>query len=468
MSGSFASLNTALTALRYQRVTLDIASNNVANASTDGYTRRRAVGESLGASAVPARWSRLPEGLDAVGGGVGVATIDRLADGLLDARARTEHGRQQYLDVRAGVLERVESGIGEPGTTGLSAALSSYRSSWNDLTSSPASSAARGQVLARGAALVDAVHAQAASLDSEAATQRATLLSTVAEVNTVAVELAAANKALAAASLDGVDNGDLADQRDRLALRLADLTGGKATARVDGGFDVSVGGVPLVNGQTAGRLVVTSGVTPTGGADGSPVVLSVVSGSPATTTQTSGMSGRLGATADLIDITLPAYVAGLGAVATTLADEVNALHRTGYDAAGTTGRDFFSHTPGDAARTLRVALTGPGQVAASALAGGVVDGSRADRLSEAGTAEDAYIRLVTDFGTQVSSSQRLAATQGLLTTQVDSARQQLSGVNLDEEMVAMLAAQRGYEAAARVMSVVDSVLDTLINRTGIG
>ena len=43
----------------------------------------------------------------------------------------------------------------------------------------------------------------------------------------------------------------------------------------------------------------------------------------------------------------------------------------------------------------------------------------------------------------------------------------LAGVNLDEETVNMLAAQHAYEAAARVMTTLDSVLDTLINRTGL-
>ena len=55
----------------------------------------------------------------------------------------------------------------------------------------------------------------------------------------------------------------------------------------------------------------------------------------------------------------------------------------------------------------------------------------------------------------------------LLTEQVDGARDQLAGVNLDEEMLAMVQYQRAYEAAARVMTVVDSMLDTLINRTAI-
>ena len=65
-------------------------------------------------------------------------------------------------------------------------------------------------------------------------------------------------------------------------------------------------------------------------------------------------------------------------------------------------------------------------------------------------------------------SRRRAANQQVLTSQVDGAREQLSGVDLDEEMVNMISAQRAYEAASRVMTTVDSMLDTLINRTGAG
>ena len=81
--------------------------------------------------------------------------------------------------------------------------------------------------------------------------------------------------------------------------------------------------------------------------------------------------------------------------------------------------------------------------------------------------EQVYQRFVTGLGTDVASVKRLAATQANLTGQVDGAREQLSGVNLDEEMVTMMQSQRAYEAAARVMTTLDSVLDTLINRTGL-
>jgi flagellar hook-associated protein 1 FlgK len=249
-------------------------------------------------------------------------------------------------------------------------------------------------------------------------------------------------------------------------MRLAELTGGVATTRPDGGLDVTVQGVSLVSGQTAGQLEIATGVTPSGGADGNPVTFRVVSGATTTAVPT-GVRGEVGAVTDLLTTTLPAYAAGLGAVASTIADQLNAQHLQGYDLAGNPGQAFFTYDPADPAGTLAVAITDPAQVAASALPGGVLDGTNADRLGQFSDAEDAYQRLVNGFGTEVASVKRLSATQQLMTTQVDGSREQLSGVNLDEETVAMLSAQRTYEAAARVMTVMDSVLDTLINRTGL-
>ena len=462
MSGTLSSLNTALSALRYNRVAMDVASHNIANVATEGYNRRRVDGESMGAPVVPARWSTY----EGAGSGVRTSSIVRMNDVLLDNRARTEHSSLSYLQLRATALARMESGVGEPGDSGVSAAMADFRSSWQDLANDPGGNAARGQVLARAESLAGALAAQAANVSAEMTTQRLTLQGSVAEVDTVATELAATNRAIATAALDGVDVSDLADTRDVLGLRLAELTGGVGLLQPDGTMDVSVAGVSLVSGSTAGTLRIATGVTASGGPDGSPVTFAIDHGATSTTL-TADVRGKAGASADLLNTTLPAYAAGLGAVARDLADTVNAGHAAGYDLDGTTGAAFFSYDPADPAATLTVAVTAR-QVAASSLPGGVLDGSNADVIGTAGSAEAAYQRLVNGFGTEVASAQRLVRTQSLLTTQVDSAREQLSGVNLDEETVAMLTAQRAYEAAARVMSVMDSVLDTLINRTGIG
>jgi flagellar hook-associated protein 1 FlgK len=51
--------------------------------------------------------------------------------------------------------------------------------------------------------------------------------------------------------------------------------------------------------------------------------------------------------------------------------------------------------------------------------------------------------------------------------QVDASRESVSGVNIDEEMTNMLAFQHGYQAAGRLVTAIDEMLDTLINRTGL-
>jgi flagellar hook-associated protein 1 FlgK len=46
-------------------------------------------------------------------------------------------------------------------------------------------------------------------------------------------------------------------------------------------------------------------------------------------------------------------------------------------------------------------------------------------------------------------------------------RQSISGVNMDEELANMIRYQHGYNAAARFITTVNSMLDTLINRMGV-
>jgi flagellar hook-associated protein 1 FlgK len=463
MSGSFSSINTALSALRYNQTAMDTASQNIANVGTEGYTRRRIESATAGTPTQPAMWSRN----QGTGGGVVVTGVTRMTDAFLDARVRTEHGKQGYLDVRQSVLDRLETGIGEPGENGLSVVMTEFRAGWADLANNPDSDAARSQVLARGAGLADAIQLQARNFAVEAGDQRVRLNAMVSDVNTVAADLAATNKAIAAARVDGSDAGNLLDQRDQLALSLTELTGGKAVPNGAGGFDFAVNGVTLVTGGISGRLEIASGVTPAGDADGSPVTYQVDHPASGTAAVPPGVGGAVGAVTDLLDTTIPTYLAGLDSLAQTLADGVNALHGGGYDAAGNPGGPFFGYDPADPSGSITVAVTTTAGVAAAGVGGGVVEGSVADALSGLTTAESSYQQLVNGFGSTVASGRRLAASQQMLTQQVDGSRDQLAGVNLDEEMLAMVSHQRAYEAAARVLTTVDSVLDTLINRTGL-
>jgi flagellar hook-associated protein 1 FlgK len=460
---NFSSLNTALSAMRYQQVVLDVSSTNIANGGTDGYVRRRVVGETVGAPATPALWSRTNE----IGAGVRASGIDRMVDQYLDNRGRAEHAKQSFLDVQADALARVETGLAEPGDNGVSGALANFRATLHDLVNAPGSDAARSQVLSAANTLADAIRLQARNLADEAGDQRSRLLATVQEVNDTATQLAATNHSIAAASLTDGDTASLLDERDRLSMKLAELTGGTAKLRGDGGMDVEIDGQPLVSGSTTQELQITAGVKPDGSADGNATAYAI--GGTAVT----GLSGEVGGISDLLDLKLPTHLKGLNDIARQLAKDINLQHQRGYDATGAAGTDkFFEYTEPDVAASLSVGIDDPKLLAASsrpkdpAAPDMVLDTGNADALIGAITVDDGYQRLVNVFGTVVASTRRLAANQQALTSQIDASREQLAGVSLDEETVNMLSAQRAYEAAARVMTTVDSMLDTLINRTG--
>ena len=122
-----------------------------------------------------------------------------------------------------------------------------------------------------------------------------------------------------------------------------------------------------------------------------------------------------------------------------------------------------------------MALTDPRQIAASSQApvGGSIslDGTNADAMSSiattAGSPDEVYQILVNGLGVAVQASNQGVTSMTSVVANADAQRESNSGVNLDEEMTNLLAYQRAYEAAGRMMSAVDSALDTLINRTGL-
>ncbi len=467
MAGSFGSISTALSGLRYNQVALDVAGNNIANATTDGYVRRRVVGTSV-TPAQAAMWSRY----DGHGDGVAVGGVTRMVDPLLDARVRREHGNLSQLSTTYGILARVEEGIGEPGPNGVYAAMNDLRNGFQDLSLNPGGTAARQQVLGRAENLAQALRAQVANVTGEEADQRVHANNLVSDINVAAKGLAALNHDILVTEQNGTDAGVLRDRRDQLALQLSELTGAVTKVEANGQFTVSLGGTDLVRGKEAGTLVVASGVTAAGAADGAPITFRVDAswGSTVVPVGSAGASevgGELGGVTDVLTTRLPAYRAGLDAVAANLANSVNAQQAAGFDRNGVAGTPLFSYDPAIGAASLQVAITDPALLAASSIAGGNNDGGNADALSRVGTFSDSYQRLVNGFGTDVAALERRNANQTSLTGALDNAREQQAGVSLDEETVNMVTAQRAYEAAARVMTTLDDMLDTLINRTGL-
>jgi flagellar hook-associated protein 1 FlgK len=250
------------------------------------------------------------------------------------------------------------------------------------------------------------------------------------------------------------------------------LTGATTVGRTDGTIDVYVGGSSLVSGAVARKLVaVGAQQLESQAADKVRLRWESTTGPVASVT-----GGRLAADLDVMGKIIPDLAAQLDAVAATLATKVNTVHNTAYgldsvlvtDTAG----DFFVPSFGVVinARSISVAITNPRDVGAADTPA-TRDGTKAATMSAIAKASDGpdgkYRALIVGLGVAAQTAGRRADIQTKVAADMDVLRSADAGVNLDEEMTNMISFQRAYEAASRVLTSVDEMLDVLINRTGL-
>jgi flagellar hook-associated protein 1 FlgK len=168
---------------------------------------------------------------------------------------------------------------------------------------------------------------------------------------------------------------------------------------------------------------------------------------------------------------------------------LNGLHQSGFTLNGTTDRGlpFFEGTDAGTIRLNTLISENPNLIATSLRTGtsgtgeAVVNGNNTLALlfssmneltftaadGSQSTINSQYSAMVGQLGVQAQEANRQAENSSILVTQVDTQRQSVSGVSLDEEMSNMIKFQHAYSAAARFMTTFDEMLDKLINSTGV-
>lgn len=94
-------------------------------------------------------------------------------------------------------------------------------------------------------------------------------------------------------------------------------------------------------------------------------------------------------------------------------------------------------------------------------------GSGQTAIVNNGTIEDYFQSMIGQLGVQAQEAERTESNQSAVTQQIDTQRQSVSGVSIDEEMANMIKFQHAYNASARVITIIDSILDRIVNGMGL-
>ncbi len=464
---TFSGLGTAASALAAARRGMDVVGQNIANQATEGYTRQRVSTSAIAAVSQSGRFSMgaLP------GHGVSVDGIARLGDALLDARVRDTASAAGFWSARALAATTAETALAQPSAHGLSARLTQFWNSWQDLGNTPDQGAAAATVLQSAAELTAQIAGGYRAVATQWSDGRQSAERSVAQINTAASQIAQLNTEIRDALSAGRSANELIDQRDALVQTTARLTGARGTLEADGTMTVRIDGNALVSGGDARSLTLTG---PT--AIDHPGALSVSwSGPDGFPVSIDGgeLGGMLSVLAPAKDGgTLAGLAESYNRVATALAASVNDQHRLGVTAGGQNGGDLLAlSATGPAALGLTVAVQQASDLAVAKPGGGPLDAGNADTISQLGRKpggpDSIWGDVVAAFAVGTAGDIQRAKLSDVASVAAIGAQRSVAGVDGDEETISLLTYQTAYQAAARVLTAVDESLDVLINRTGL-
>ncbi len=341
-------LSTSVSGLIAFQQSLDVTSNNIANASTPGYSVERA-------NLVPQPGQASAGGY--IGSGVAVASITRSYDELLAQQVRGSQASYSSLNTLATQASQIDNLLSASGS-GLTDGLQSFVNAVQSLSTAPNSSAARQALLSQAQALAQQLTGYDSQVSQYSANLEQQIQGDVTQVNSLASSLAALNNQIAKDFAGtGQAPNHLMDQRDQLLDQLSQYVSVSTATEPNGMLDVYIGsGQALVTGGTAQKLT-----TLPNSYDASVLQIGLASpgGTSDVTSEISG--GELGGLLSARTQVLAPARNALGLISTGLATIVNRQQQAGMDATGAQGLPLFNL--GDTAVRSASTNTGSGTLA---------------------------------------------------------------------------------------------------------
>lgn len=465
---TFSGIEIAKTSIMVHNTAINIAAHNISNANTPGHSRQVAtLRGSVRLNSLGFTASRAPMNM---GMGVEIASINRIRDMFIDYQVRWELSELGSWEMQAHNLEQIERIFGEPSENSLQNALTRFANALDELSKRPESSSARATVREEAKALSNLFNHIHMRLQEQRSEINYQIKTKVTQINSYAEQIRDLNIRIMELEATGQHALDLRDRRDLLVDELSKLIRVDVDEQKSGMITVRLGDRNLVEGKIANIIEAESDATTT----------SLIWKD--TKRAVNVEAGEIGGLILVRDEYLETYVEQLDELARGIINWFNAEHAKGYgldldpesDPADYNAVDFFVGTGAADMAVSSEIQNDLKKIAAASKPNEDGDGENAAKLAtildskifegNMVTTKDYYISLVSRLGVDSAAAIKGVENQQFIVNQVAQKQESISGVSIDEELADIIRFQHAYSAAARVITTLDEMLDTLINR----
>jgi len=480
MSGLIGSLTNSSKALSVHSKGLEIAGKNLANINNRGYSKQRvAIGDR----------GSITTGIATESMGVEAMELRQNRDVLLDKSVMRELSTTAALLTSQKVLQNAETALGQfldrskdstsidsaSGATGggISDAIGDFFNAWESFSVKPNDVGVKQLLLQKAEILAEKINVTDERLSSVQSDVDAQIDADIIVVNDVLASIAELNGYIAKA--ENVKPYSAVDLRDQRQAKLEELSKY---------FDVSFNNIP----DTAGQIEVLSR-----NSIGEPVTLvkgiEIPNDAKVEFDATNGLftfgaiemdfsRGGLGAQLLTRDSDVQAARDQIADLATQLSGSINGVYLA-------SGSNFFRNPPTagnlialeSALSVTTLKATSTTNAGANELALGIANlankvFTKADGQTNTGLINGTFVSYfnssVSQLGQTLNTTKIRFEDQQLSEEMALINRDQYSGVSQDEELTDLMKFQRSFQASARHINIIDSLLDQVVNRLGVG
>ena len=435
MAGLIGSLHSAGTGMSVSQASIQTTSHNINNINTPGYSRQRVEQSAKNAYSNPGYNSSM--GTGQIGTGVQATDVIRIRNTFYDFQYRSESHNYGEISIKYQHYTNIEKIFNEPSDSAISGSMSDFFSSWQELSKSPNDTGAKDIVIQNAKYLATNISDVKEKLDKLATQAEKKLNDDVVEINDMINQIRDLNKDIKLIEGSGKTPNDLMDKRDSVIDELSHKLNIENT-------EVQ----KLINDKLENKTEVTLDELKNIG----------------------NVSGEVQGSLDMID-KISEYTSNLKELAKGLTKGVNNVMN---------GRDFNDNTVNATDQQIFIfndngdpiikandkLVNNPKDLVITAEKAEKMYKLKDEKITIDGediTIGNYYNNIVQKLGNETKEVIRNEKNQSKLLEEIDNLRLNVSGVSLDEEMVNLIQFQHSYNASAKVISTIDSLLDVVVN-----